>query len=179
MLRVGRRSDLVSLVFRVVTGQCSNDISISFLRLDEIARGDDSSSDDRTLSQLRLFILVQLVVFSCRRLSESVVVTSILNGVGGGIIPVSSGSVSDLHLRSGVPICLISILSGDSKTFCGNVCLLTLVDFIESVETCAGNSIAAPDMLELFLVVEPAGNKQRETGAKKIAVRDSSVYDSE
>ena len=78
VLLVGLRSDLVIWVLRVVIGQCNNDLSISCLRLDDIFRGDRSSSSDCTLSQLRLFTLEQHVVFSCSRLSESVVNSHIL-----------------------------------------------------------------------------------------------------
>ena len=143
-------------------GQCNNDLSISCLRLDDIFRGDRSSSSDCTLSQLRLFTLEQFVVFSCSRLSESVVVTSILNGVGGGIIPISCVIVSDLQERSGVPILVISILSGDSKTFCGNELLLMLADVMESIESWEGNSILKSVIVALLSSAEPEMEHSRE-----------------
>ena len=149
-------------MLRVVIGQCNNDLSISCLRLDDIFRGDRSSSSDCTLSQLTLFTLEQLVVFSCSRLSESVVVTSILNGVGGGIIPISCVIVSDLQVRSGVPILVISILSGDSKTFCGNELLLMLADDIESIESWAGNSILKSVIVALLSSAEPEMEHSRK-----------------
>ena len=161
-------------------GQCNNDLSISCLRLDDIFRGDRSSSSDCTLSQLRLFTLEQLVVFSCSRLSESVVVTSILNGVGGGIIPISSVIVSDLQVRSGVPILVISILSGDSKTFCGNELLLMLADVIESIESWAGNSILKSVIVALLSSAEPEmehSRKNNRQNQNKI-ITHSAYYES-
>ena len=161
-------------------GKSNNDLSISCLRLDDIFRGDRSSSSDCTLSQLRLFTLEQLVVFSCSRLSESVVVTSILNGVGGGIIPISCVIVSDLQVRSGVPILVISILSGDSKTFCGNELLLMLADDIESIESWEGNSILKSVMVALLSSAEPEmehGRKNNRQNQNKI-ITHSAYYES-